>query len=1091
MADENISNNIAESGSLKSQGNVPDKLSAQVAGGLLSKLAPVKDIPIVQWGFKYSGLVVLICTVLFAFGIYGLHEMDKNEFPPFTIREGVVAAVYPGASALEMEQQVLKPLEEYVFSKKEVNKVKTESNAEAGIVMIFVELDNNVTETSTFWNTFTRELEDVKATLPSGVLALQVISDFGATSSILITMSSEDKTYRELGDYMDDLKSRLRPIKSVGQMSVYGKQNEQISVIIDPDRLANYGISEKTLAVQLLTQGFNTTGGEIHTWNYSSPIYVSKPLNDVADIANQIILSTPGGSTVRVKDIAEVKREYPEPTSFITNNGTKCIMLSVSMKEDNNVVFMGQDVEKALEEFQQNLPEDVSLFRITNQPLDVNNSVNDFLRELLIAVIAVIIVIMCLLPIRTALIAAATIPITIFISLALFYILGIELNTVTLACLIVSLGMIVDNSVVIIDDYVELLGEGMDRKTATLRSASEFYKSIFSATLAISIVFFPFLITMTGMFRDFLTDFPWAMTIILVGSFFIAELLVPFLQYILIKPDKVKNLAETESTPVKNKTTVTAKHFSLMGWLQKQYDRLIEICFEYPWTTIIISLALTVIGGWIFLKRPVVLMPIAERNQFAVEINLPAGASLNATNYIADSLEKILSADPRVVSVANFHGCSSPRFQTTYAPQVGGPNFAQFIVNTKSNEATIDVLDEYAPVYTNYFPDATVRFKQLSYSNAAYQIELHIMGEDISMLNEFADSILDIMRGMDQMAFVRSSASDQLLSTVVEPDYNMMSRLGLTNAMLETSLALRYTKSGIPVATVWDGTYSVPVVIKTNTSEYSNISSLSNQLIPVMGISSTPLSQFASVNPQWDYAKICHKDGIREVKLMAQVGREDNAMAVTKELLGKIDNLQIPEGITIEVGGDYEQFHTIVPSIVKAIMMAIVIIFFILLFHYKKVKVSILLLLFMIFSVPGAGFGLLIQDGVFSLTCTLGIISLMGILVRNVIIMIDYALELKGTENLQVREAILESAKRRMRPIFLTSAAATMGVLPMVLTGSALWKPMGTVIFWGTMITFFFIVTVIPVIYWKVMEPHGDDTTPQENVKQSLATTIK
>ena len=1044
--------------------NVPE-------GGLLSKLAPVKDIPIVQWGFKYSGLVVLICTVLFGFGIYGLHEMDKNEFPPFTIREGVVAAVYPGASSLEMEEEVLKPLEEYVFSKKEVNKVKTESNAQAGIVMIFVELDDNVKDTETFWNTFTRELEDVKTTLPTGVLAVKVISNFGATSSILMTMESTDKTYRELGEYMDELRSRLRPIKSVGEMAVYGKQNEQITVTVDPERLAQYGISERTMALQLLTQGFNTTGGDIHSYHYTSPIKVSGPLNDVSDVSNQIIFSTPQGSIVRIKDVADVTREYPEPSSYITNNGIKCIMLSISMKEDNNVVFMGEDVERVLEEFSSELPEDVTLFRITNQPYDVNNSVNDFLRELLIAVIAVIIVIMCLLPFRTALIAAATIPITIFISLALFYIFGIELNTVTLACLIVSLGMIVDNSVVIIDDYVELLGEGMDRKQATLRSASEFYKSIFSATLAISIVFFPFLITMTGMFRDFLTDFPWAMTIILVGSFFIAELLVPFLQYILIKPEKVKDLAETEAALVKgNAATVKPKHFSLMGWLQKNYDRLIVKCFDAPWITIAISLVLTVVGAWVFLKRPVVLMPIAERNQFAVEINLPAGASLAATNVVADSLEAILSKDPRVVSVANFHGCSSPRFQTTYAPQVGGPNFAQFIVNTISNEATIEVLDEYTSKYTNYFPEATIRFKQLSYSKAPYQIELHFMGEDMDELKQYSDSILTLMQDMDEIAFVMSTASEQLVSTVVEPDYNMMSRLGLTTGLLETSLALRFTKEGLPVATVWDGNYKVPVVLKTPTSVHSNITDLENQLIPVMGVQTAPLSQFATLKPQWNYGKICHKDGKREVKLMAQVGRDDNAMAVTEKLLQKIAEKPLPEEITMEIGGDYEQFHTIVPNIVKAIMMAIVIIFFILLFHYKQVKVSVLLLVFMIFSLPGAGFGLLIQDGVFSLTCTLGIISLMGILVRNVIIMIDYAIELQNTENLPVKEAILESAKRRMRPIFLTSAAATMGVLPMVLTGSALWKPMGTVIFWGTMITFFFIVTVIPVIYWKVMD---------------------
>ncbi len=683
----------------------------KMEGGLLSKLPPVKNSPLVVWGVKYANVVVLMVCVLVVFGIYALQVMNKNEFPNFTIREGVLVAVYPGATSLEMEQQVMKPLENFVFSFKEVNKVKTTSNATNGMVMIFVELDDKITDTDSFWNTFSRELAGVKSQLPPGVLATEVISNFGDTSALLITMESEDKTYRELGDYMDALQDRLRTVESVGTMNVFGKQNEQISINIDPEKLSHYGISEKTLAANLFAKGLRTTGGELRSDSYTSPIYVDNPLNSVADIANQIVFSAPGGEVVRLKDIAEVKREYPEPTSFITNNDRKCILLSIEMKKGNNIVEMGRLVEKQLNEFEEELPEDVTLFRITNQPEVVNSSVMDFLRELLIAVIAVIVVIVLLLPIRVALIAAATIPITIFISLGLFYVFGIELNTVTFACLIVSLGMIVDNSVVIIDDYVELIGEGMDRKEATIRSASEFLKSIFSATLAISITFFPFLITMTGMFRDFLTDFPWAITLILMGSLLIAELLVPFLQYRFIKPAKVADYDEAAPNQ--------KKHFSLLRAMQVGYDRLLAICFRFPWFVLLLALVLTVGGGWLLMQRPMQLMPIAERNQFAVEIYLPTGTPLDETNLVADSLAGILRKDKRVVSVANFHGCSSPRFQTTYAPQVGGPNFAQFIVNTESNEATIDILNEYTPKYRDYFPEAKIRFKQLSYSNAA------------------------------------------------------------------------------------------------------------------------------------------------------------------------------------------------------------------------------------------------------------------------------------------------------------------------------------------------------------------------------------
>ncbi len=1038
-----------------------DQAKGSAPGGLLSKLPPVKNSPLVAWGVKYANIVVLMTCILVIFGVYALQKMNKNEFPSFTIREGVVVAVYPGATSLQMEQQVMRPLENFVFGFKEVNKVKTTSNATDGMVMIYVELDDKVTDSDTFWNTFSRELSSIKSSLPPGVLAVEVISNFGDTSSLLITMESEDKTYRELGDYMDALQDRLRTVESVGTMTVYGKQNEQISIEINPDELSHYGISEKTLAANLFAQGCRTTGGELRSLRYTSPILIDHPLNSVADIADMIVLATPGGDIVRLRDIATVTREYPEPSSYITNNGRKCILLSLEMKSGNNIVEMGRNVEKLLDEFVTEIPDDVSLFRITNQPEVVNSSVLDFLRELLIAVIAVIVVIVLLLPMRVALIAAATIPITIFISLGLFYAFGIELNTVTFACLIVSLGMIVDNSVVIIDDYVELIGEGMDRKEATIRSASEFLKSIFSATLAISITFFPFLITMTGMFRDFLTDFPWAITLILMGSLLIAELLVPFLQYRFIKPSK---LAATIGDGQGK------QHFSLLRVLQSSYDKTLAICFSHPWITLVAAALLTALGSWLLMQRPMQLMPIAERNQFAVEIYMPTGTSLDQTSIVADSLAAILRKDDRVVSVANFHGCSSPRFQTTYAPQVGGPDFAQFIVNTRSNEATIELLNEYTAKYRDYFPQAKIRFKQLSYSNAAYPVEVRLTGNDFALLHEASDTVEAIMRSMPELNLVSSSLKSPLTGARISPDFTTMSRLGLSSLSLEANLAMRYNSSGLPVATLWDGTYATPIVFRTPTSERSDISDLRNELLPVMAVASAPLHQMAEVTPVWNYGQLSHRNGIPCVTVTAEVERGDYPLTVTSRLKEKTDRLTLPQGVELEYGGDYSQSLEMWPPIISALIMAVVIIFFILLSHYKDVTTSALLLACIVLCVPGAGLGLAIQGEVLSLTCTLGFISLMGILVRNVIIMIDYAEELQRSEGMSVRDAIFHSAERRMRPIFLTSAAASMGVLPMVLSGTPLWRPMGTVIFWGTIVTFFLIVTVIPVLYWKVME---------------------
>lgn len=1015
---------------------------------------------------KYRKEVILLVCVLIAFGIYALKVMDKNEFPSFTIREGVVAAVYPGATVEQIEQEVLKPLEDYVFSYKEVDKEKTHSQISAGMLIIFVELDNNVNDSKPFWNEFKIGMEQVKLTLPPGVLAVETLSNFGDTSALLITMQSDDKTYRELGDYMDRLKDRLRTVESVGTMSVSGKQKEEIAVYLNPEKLKHYALSETTVGATLLAQGFKTTGGSLRSGHYTQPIIVSRPTSTIADVADIIVLSTPDGAVVRLGEIADIKREYPDPDSYVTNNFEKCILLSVQMKEGYNIVAMGAEVDKQIEAFKKEIPESVTLFKITDQPVVVNSSVNYFLVELLVAIIAVVVVIMILLPLNVALIAASTIPIAIFISLGLFYALGIELNTVTLACLIVTLGMIVDNSVVIIDDYVELISEGMDHYSATLRSGTEFFKAIFSATLAISVTFFPFLITIKGMFRDFLTDFPWGMTIILLVSLLVAELLVPFMQYKLIKKPIYKLQREALASG--------KKKFSFFISMQKGYDKLIDLCFRWPKMTVAAGGLCVVLGMWLFLARPLQLMPIAERNQFAVEITLPQGTSVERTTMVADSLERILSKDERVVSIASFHGCSSPRFQATYAPQVGAPNFAQFIVNTRSNDATIGVLNDYTEKYEAYFPDAFVRFKQLSYSTADYPIEIRFSGLDPATLQRTADSVATVARHVPGLRNVRTSLDNPLASARVDVDNVKAGRLGLNSTLIETALAMRYSP-GLPVATVWEGDYGIPVTLKTPTSHLANVEELENEPLPVIGFGRVPLRQISSVSPQWHPGMLTHYNGVYTVSLIAEVQRGINVIDRTEALGDSIARMDLPEGIEVVRGGEWENTMDTLPEILSGLAMAVAVIFFILLLHYAQADTSLLLLLSLLLCMPGAAAGLIIQDTALSLTCVLGIVSLMGILVRNAIVLLDYAEELRN-QGQTMRDAVINASKRRMRPIFLTSAAATMGVLPMVVGNSALWKPMGVVIFWGTPITMIFILTVIPVAYamMKCRQPGAD-----------------
>lgn len=1017
----------------------------------------------------YRQIVILVTCCLVAFGIYSLPEMRKNEFPDFTIRQGMVVAAAPGNTVEEMVEQVTKPLENYIFSYKEVKKAKTFSTTRDGMVFIQVELNDELNNKDEFWSKFKHGISGFKAQLPSNVLALQVMDDFGDTSALLITMESQDKTYRELGDYMDDLQDRLRGIDKIGRMTVSGMRKEQISVYLDNAKLSKYGLSDRTLAASLFAKGFVTTGGRVQNSQYVLPVHVAKSFNTVYDVREQIVYTDPTGHNVRLKDVANVVKEYPHADSYITNNGKKCILLSVEMKKGKNIVRMGEEINQVLEEFKQELPSEVSMYRITDQSRVVSDSVDNFLHELLIAIAAVIIVVMLLMPFRVALVAASTIPITIFISLGLFHAFGIELNTVTLAGLIVTLGMIVDNSIVIIDNYLEKLGEGMSHWHASIQSATHFFKSIFSATLAISITFFPFLFVVSGMIHDFLLSFPWSITLILGISLLVAMLLVPFMQFWFIRK------------PIRKEK----KGFSFLDFLQRFYNKLLDLCFAHPYATITMGMASIVVGIFLMGKLPQKLMPIADRNQFALEIYLPTGTAVEKTAAVADSLEHVLRQDARVLSVTSFIGCSSPRFHTAYAPQLAGTNYAQFIVNTQGNKETLELLDEYAPKYTNAFPEALVRFKQLSYNQAIYPVELRLSGSDLDSLKIVAEQYLSFLRGMPETELAQTNFNSPQMAARLVLKEDEAARLGINNVLLETTLAIRYG-NGIPVANVWEGDYNIPVTVKSDQADSAAYSDLKDELIPVAGgFASVPLRQIAEIKPVGENGQIVRRNGMYTVTVMSDVRRDVNSTAFVDRLEEELKSIPLPEGITLTFGGDREQDNENLPFIMAALAIATVIILFILIAHFRRISIALLIFASMSLCLFGTAVGVLIQGVDFGMTCTLGIVSLMGIIVRNGIIMIDYAEELRTTERLCVRDAIYHSARRRMRPIFLTSAAASMGVIPMILSGSGLWMPMGTVICYGTLITMIFLLTVLPISYLLLFRGTTRSRVKWESVEQA------
>ncbi|MCR5513197.1 MAG: efflux RND transporter permease subunit [Prevotella sp.] len=1020
-----------------------------------------------RWPLEHYSISLLIVGILFVMGIYGMYIMPKDEFPHATIRQGVVVAVYPGATSEEVEQQVARPLERYLFTYDEVNRKKTTTQSQNGMCIVMVKLNDDVNNKDEVWSKIKHGLNGFKAQLPSGVLAIVVNDDFGNTSALLIAIESDQRSYRELKTYSDDLSDRLRRIPSVANVKLFGEQKEQISLYIDRQRLQAYGIGQQMLFSRLQAQGITTMSGSISDDDQQIPIHVEAQENSEEEIANQIIFSDPAtGKVARVRDVARVVREYEPMSSRIEQDGHPCVLLSMEMTPGNNVVQYGEQVDKVLKEFSQNeLPEDVKVTRIADKPKVVAMSVSDFLRDLLISMAIIILVMMVLFPIRSAIVAAITIPLSTFVSVAIMYMMGIELNIVTLAALIVVLGMIVDNSIVVIDGYLEYLGKGLKPFDAAIESARQYFMPMLLATICICAIFYPFLITMKGMFHDCLEDFPVTITINLMVSLILAVTVIPFLETRIIKPGKVS----TDG----NKIT---------KWVQRTYNKVLDWTFGHPRLTIYGGIVIILLSCLIAPTLKIRLFPYADRDQFAVEIFLPDGKGLAETEVIADSVRHILANDDRITSITGFIGCSSPRFMDAYAPQMAGNNYAQFIVNTKSDKATIDLLRQYQPQLSESFPNAYVKFKRLDYLEVN-ELEYRFYGDNLDSLHVVAERLMERMRKMPELEWVHTDHFQPYPIINVELDPVTSAQLGITRTTAQ--LALSATSSDLRVGQIWEDNYELPIVVKDDAdmtfSDIANLgiaspaslvsaagSQLSTFNFQLSTNTTVPLRQIAKVQPKWSESRIMHRGGERCITVTAQFAQGVYTAPIEKEIARVMqEDIKLPQGIRTEVGGEIEYGDEALPQIFGGIAIAEIIVFFFLLFNFKRYGITIICMVALALMIPGALIGLGLMNRALGLTSIFGLITLMGMIMRNEILIFEHANDLiqKGVS---VKQAAYEAGKRRMVPIFLTTATTAVGVVPMIIAQSSFWMPVGVTIFAGGIGSLIMVVTMLPVVYWQV-----------------------
>ncbi|MDI9876988.1 efflux RND transporter permease subunit [Flectobacillus rivi] len=1025
---------------------------------------------IIQASLKYKHVTLSVLLLLFAIGINSLMNMPRREDPKITIRQGLVIAYFPGANSAQVEDQVTKKLEQYLFQYEEVNKAKTYSTTKDGIVVVNVELTEKVKLPDVFWSKLRHQLLVSKQLdLPEGVRGPIVNSDFGDTEAMVIALESNKASYAELKTYAQKLEDYLRTIPAASKIKRVGEQKEQIVVSSSSEKLSQYGVSLQQIVKVLQSQNSINATGSVKTEQSKTPLYTNGFYNTENDLANQIVGASQSGSTVKVSDVANLKRDYAEPQSIITVNGNKAILLSIQMHEGNNIVQFGDEVNKKIDAVKQVLPSEVKITTIVNQPHLVDENVSHFIHEFFLAILSVIVVVVLLLPLRIAAVAATAIPMTVAVTFAIMHALGIELHQVSLAALILVLGMVVDDAIVIADNYVELLDEGVERWTAAWRSASDLVIPVLAATITIIASFMP-MILLNGSVGEFIFALPITVAVALASSFIVAMLLTPMLCYMFIK----KGLHQHGENEKKSRK-------SLLDYMQIGYNNLLEWCVKHPIATIISSVIPILLAGLLF-KAGVrqLFFPSAERNQFVVELWMPTGTKLEKTNQAILKAEALIKGDKRVLSYATFTGTAAPRFYYNFSPEFPTTNYAQILINTTTDKTAEELAEELSNKVEMAIPEGTTFVKLMQQgSPLKAPVEVRIIGDDINHLKDLSNQVSTIIKKTAGSKFVRSDFGEDYYGFGIKLKEEA-NRLGFTTTSISQTVYTGF--SGAAISTMYEGNNAVDIVLRLDENSRRNTDDLANTYMksPVTG-ANVPLRQIADITPEWQAGKIMHRNGVRTLTVQSELAEGVLPAELVKAIQPEINKLPLPSGYRIEYGGEDANKKETFSQLVTVLMVSLVLIFFILLFQFRNLKESAIVMLTIPLSLFGAILGLYVTGNNFSFTAFIGLISLSGIVVRNAIILVDHTNELMK-HGMDIRSAAIESGKRRLRPIFLTAMAAAIGVVPMIVSHSPMWAPLASVLAFGVVWSMLMALLSVPVLYIGWIKPKDKkDILTQQN----------
>ncbi|WP_305423928.1 efflux RND transporter permease subunit [Photobacterium leiognathi] len=995
-----------------------------------------------------SWMLTLIFLVGGTFSFFGLGQLED---PAFTIKDAMVVTAYPGATPQQVEEEVTYPIEKAIQQLTYVDEVNSISSR--GLSQITVTMKNNYgpDDLPQIWDELRRKVNDISSNLPPGVAKPKVIDDFGDVYGILLAITGDGYSYKELSDYVDYLRREIELVDGVGKVGVTGNQQEQVFIEISMQRLSSLGISLETIYNILATQNLVTSAGAVRIGDEYVRVHPTGEFKNVDELGDLIITEKGANGLIYLRDVADIKKGFKEiPDNLVGFNGHEALNVGVSFVEGVNVVEVGQRVMQKLAELKEQQPVGIDIDAVYSQPIEVDKSVSGFVVSLGQAVVIVIVVLLFFMGLRSGLLIGLILLLTVLGTFVFMKWLAIDLQRISLGALVIALGMLVDNAIVVVEGILIGMQKGRTRMQAASDIVTQTKWSLLGATVIAVMAFAPIGLSQDSTYEYCRTLFT-VLLISLMLSWFTAISLTPFFADLFFKNVKVDQ-ADDQKDPYGSIFFVV-------------YRKSLEFCMRQAWMTVIVLILM--LGGSVYgftlLKQS--FFPASTTPMFMVDVWLPEGTDIRATNDTLKQLEKVVGAEEGVEYVSSSAGKGSQRFMLTYAPEKSYAAYGELIVRVDSFESVVPVMKKFREQLDKDFPEIEYKAKLVMLGpSSGSKIEARIVGSDPTVLRGIASQVVDVMNA-DPGAFnIRHDWRER--TKVIEPVFNesQARRYGITKKDVDELLQMAF--SGLNIGLYREGTNLMPIVARLPEEERVDISTIEGMKIWSPAIQGyIPLQQVVlDVNVRWEDPLVVRKNRKRVLTVMADpdpIG-EETAATVQKRIMPAIAAIELPEGYSLEWGGEYESSADAQASLFQTMPMGYLAMFLITIFLFNKVKEALIVWATVPLAIIGVTLGLLLLNTPFGFMALLGFLSLSGMLVKNGIVLLDQ-IEIEIASGKEKYQAVVDAAVSRVRPVCMAAITTVLGMLPLL--PDVFFKPMAVTIMFGLSFATVLTLIVVPVLY--------------------------